>query len=129
MLGVAGAATTAQGVCSARGGRGWIGPAAVVLLALIGGTPGEADAQSVGFDAEHRAVERRAIGLSSTPVSVHREDDGDGGLAMGPVVAPQSAAPSVNRIGLAEGDSTYYRGDVVRVRVGFTPRATPAKPS
>ena len=83
MRGVAGAETTAQGACSSCGGRGWIAPAAVVLLALIGGTPGEADAQS--------------------------------------------AAPSVRQIaffGLAGGDSTYYRGDVVRVRVGFTQAVT-----
>ena len=83
MLRAVGRVTVAQGVCSACGGRGWIGLAAVVLLALIGGTPREADAQS--------------------------------------------AAPSVRQIafvGLAEGDSTYYRGEVVRVRVGFTQAVT-----
>ena len=59
--------------------------------------------------------------------AIPQEDDANDGLTMDPVVVAQSATPTVTRIviaGLAEGDSTYYRGEIVRVRVHFTPRIT-----
>ena len=60
---------------------------------------------------------------SAASASMPREGDADGDVATGPVVVGQSAAPTVQRIvflGLADGDSTYYRGESVRVRVAFT---------
>ncbi len=75
---------------------------------------------------------------SEVPPTVDQEDgeteqatlseaDADGSLTTGPAVGAQSSTPTVNQIviaGLAEGDSTYHRGEIVRVRVHFTPRIT-----
>ena len=46
-----------------------------------------------------------------------------GTVAPGDTAEAQSSAPTVRRIsffGLAEGDSTYYRGEAVRVRIRFS---------
>ncbi len=83
-------------------------------------TPSIGDAGD--FDAEQEALSEDA-----TAVSMHQEDDAEGGLATGPVVGAQSSALTVQRFnfrGLAAGDSTYYRGEVVRVRVFFTQHVT-----
>ncbi len=55
------------------------------------------------------------------------ETDADSGLPTGPAVGAQSSALSVQRFnfrGLATSDSTYYRDEVVRVRVFFTQHVT-----
>ena len=70
---------------------------------------------SIGDGDEDPDAEQGALAESAMSVSDH-------GLP-GPVIVAQSAAPSVRRlifVGLAEGDSTYYRDEAVRVRVVFT---------
>ena len=81
---------------------------------------------SIG-DAGNFDAERETLSEDATAVSMHQEDDADGDLATEPVVGAQSGAPAVQRIvfrGLAAGDSTYYRDEVVRVRVFFTQHVT-----
>ena len=77
---------------------------------------------SIG-DAGDFDAERETLSEDATAVSMHQEDDAEGGLATGAVVGAQSSALTVQRFnfrGLADGDSTYYRDEVVRVRVFFT---------
>ncbi len=95
------------------------------------GEPEAADAASsetpsIG-DAGDFDAEQEAFSEDATAVSMHQEDDAEGGLATDPVVGAQSSALTVQRIvfrGLAVGDSTYYLNEVVRVRVFFTQHVT-----
>ena len=81
---------------------------------------------SIG-DAGDFDAERETLSEDATAVSMHQDVDADGGLATEPVVGAQSSALTVQRFnfrGLAAGDSTYYRDEVVRVRVFFTQHVT-----
>ncbi len=91
---------------------------------------GDADGDGVGVGANALALNGATVksAADSTTDANPAHDPFDGGLAHkvdGSTVRQEPTAPTVRRIdffGLAEGDSTYHRGENVRVRIRFSQR-------